>query len=119
MARELTWQEDTVGGAPALMLAGDLNYDTAPALRQRLVRLLKKGAHNVLLDLSGLHFMDTSGLATLIEMHRKCGERGGKVFIVAPHPLVRQVFEIAHVTGLFVMADSRQAAERTLQQREE
>ena len=46
-----------------------MNNNTAPDLRELLVKHVKAKQPRLMLDLSELSFMDTSGLATLIEAH--------------------------------------------------
>ena len=69
--KELILSERELGGAPLVALEGDLNFDTAPRLRDVLAKLVKKRPGHIVVDLGALSFMDTCGLATLIETRQK------------------------------------------------
>jgi anti-anti-sigma factor len=77
-------------------LEGDLDIATVPALRERLLGVLR-GVRLLIVDLSGVSFCDTSGLAMLIGMQRHAGARRITVRLAAPRP---QVTELLGNTGL-------------------
>ena len=78
-------------------LRGDLDIAAAPALRERLLGLLSPGVRLLIIDLSGVSFCDTAGLAVLIGTQRRARARGITVRLAAPG---RQVAELLHDTGL-------------------
>ncbi|MGD0558131.1 MAG: STAS domain-containing protein [Streptosporangiaceae bacterium] len=84
-------------GLTIAMLKGDLDLATVPALRERLFDLLGLGVRLVIVDLSGVSFCDTSGLAMLIGMQRRARLRHITVRLAAPRPLVT---ELLRTTGL-------------------
>jgi len=107
---ELRIEERTLSSAPLVILSGELTFDSAPDLRDILLAHTKAKRPHIVVMLGELQFMDTSGLATLIEARTKADAYGGTVILVALSPMIRQVFEIARVTGLFTIADDEQAA---------
>ncbi|HTJ75409.1 MAG TPA: STAS domain-containing protein, partial [Acidimicrobiales bacterium] len=65
------------GRAVTVAVSGDVDGDTAPVLRDRLVDVLEgQGNRSVSVDLSGMTFIDSSGLSVLVDMHRRAAERG-------------------------------------------
>lgn len=102
--------ERTINGCLLVTLSGELNITSAPELRVVLMKHVK-GAEPVLaLDMSGLEFMDTSGLATLIEAHLKVEEHGGRLALFGLQSQIAEVFEITRVTALFTICNSQQEA---------
>jgi anti-anti-sigma factor len=64
----------------------------------------------VIIDLSGLGHLDSSGLAELIGAHQRAGDLHGRVAIVLGSPAIRRTLEIRGVDGLLVLAGSRAEA---------
>lgn len=56
------------------------------------------------LDMSGVTFLDSSGLATLLRLRKELHGRGGTLRIVAPSGIVRRILEITSVLDLFGIA---------------
>ncbi|MFE6854904.1 STAS domain-containing protein [Streptomyces sp. NPDC057674] len=80
-----------------LSVGGELDMETAGRLNEYLVEQLGQGRHHLVLDLSGLDFMDSSGLNVLIRSVHRAREDGGDLYLAAPNPAVRRILEI---TGL-------------------
>jgi anti-anti-sigma factor len=102
--------ETNVDGFPVLTMSGELNINTAPDLRELLVRHTKAKQPRMLLDLSDVSFMDTSGLATLIETHLKTEKQGGSLALFGLQPRILEVFEITRVIDLFTVCETREQA---------
>lgn len=54
-------------GIGIIMVEGDIDMFTSPGLRDTLVPMFSKGLKGVIVNLSGVDFMDSSGIATLVE----------------------------------------------------
>jgi anti-anti-sigma factor len=88
---------DTTTGAEGTTVAvrGEVDAHTADALRQHLEGVA--AGTPVLLDLSGVGFMDSSGLRVLIAAKRRASEAGGDLRVVAASRPLTRLFEIAGV----------------------
>ncbi len=106
----LTLTERNLDGTPSVALVGELNVSTAPDLRRRLMKYLDGNRPKLLLDLVELSFMDTSGLATLIEAHLKAEKNGGKLALFGLAARIAEVFAVTRVTELLHVYDSEQEA---------
>lgn len=71
---EIAESEDD--SAAVLSVTGELDMSTVDVLSERTQRLLDAGANMVLIDLSGLAFMDSSGLRLLIALNDRSHEEG-------------------------------------------
>jgi anti-sigma B factor antagonist len=80
-----------------LYLDGELDPHTAPLLKQEVDRLAEAGARQIVLDLSRLQFIDSSGLRVVISAHRDIAERGGELTLRSPSETAQRLLEI---TGL-------------------
>jgi anti-sigma B factor antagonist len=77
---------------------GELDMATVGAVEQELRRLREAGFHDILLDLRGLTFMDSSGLH-LVMRWTTAASQDGFVFELEPGPpVVQRVFELAALT---------------------
>ena len=102
--------EDEVQGRAVISMAGELNILTAPDLRDVLVKHVKARQPLLALDLSGVSFMDTSGLATLIDAHLTTEKQAGKLVLYGLQPRIAEVFEVTRVKDLFSVFDTQQEA---------
>jgi anti-anti-sigma factor len=79
---------------------GELDMATIGALEQELRRQQQKGSPKLVLDLSGLSFMDSSGLH-LVTRWSEAAARDGFAFEIVPGPpVVQRVFELAEMTDM-------------------
>jgi anti-anti-sigma factor len=86
-------------GAPVIGLQGELDLSNVDAVRGALEDLLAAEPARVVFDLSGLSFMDSSGIALLIQT----AERAGRIELQKPSPVVRRLIEsmgLATVLGV-------------------
>ncbi|MFH9553780.1 STAS domain-containing protein [Streptomyces sp. NPDC017435] len=64
-------------------VSGPLDLHTAPFLHQQLTRTLERNPA-LILNLAGVSFCDSSGLNTLIRLHRRAQDAGGRLMLAAP-----------------------------------
>jgi anti-sigma B factor antagonist len=85
------------GEALVFRLRGSLDLATSPTLRAALGEAAEKGTKSIVVDLTQLEFLDSTGLGALIGAHRRAAERGGSVrLIVHDGPIAR----LLNITGL-------------------
>jgi len=92
-------------------VAGDLDMATAPQLREGLQRVLDAGTRNVVVDLAGVGFMDSSGLGALVVMFNAARERGGRLCLAATQRPVRTLLTVTSVDQAIAIFDTVLAAE--------
>ena len=91
-------------------VAGELNMDNSNRLREAFKKLLKESNDKILLDLEKLSFMDSSGIATIIELFQDLKKVNGRMCLCCVNKKIIGVFEITKVHKLFSIFDSRDAA---------
>jgi len=84
-------------GAPLIYVAGELDHDTADRLRIALDEELANRPEALLLECSGLAYVDSGGLSLLFETARRFAD-GGWLGIVAPNENVRRLIDLTGLT---------------------
>jgi anti-anti-sigma factor len=84
-------------GAVIVALGGDLDIASAPAVRERLLSLLRPGPCRLVIDMSAVRYADASGLAVLASTQRRAVLLGGALRLAALRP---EVAGALTVTGL-------------------
>lgn len=97
-------------GAVVVTPNGDIDLSRSPELRVILRGVQAKKPDLVVIDLSGVTYMDSSGLATLVESMRAAKTGGGRLILADMTPRVRDIFEIAHLDQFFSIVESVDAA---------
>ena len=95
-AAELTVTQSTRDGVPVLALAGELDMSNARAVKAAIGSSGAESAGRLIFDLSGLEFIDSAGIAALLD----AAERVGSVSVQAPAPAVWRVIEITGLTEI-------------------
>ena len=81
---DLIVRSSVVGGWTVLSVEGEVDLYTAPAVREAAVGAMESGADHVLLDLTDVPFMDSSGLAVIVACLKRLRELGGDLAVVSP-----------------------------------
>ena len=87
-----------IDGRAHVILRGELDLATAHELEQLLTERIDAN-QEVVVDLRGLEFMDSSGIRVLVAAHTRAGRNGTRVFVVRPGP-DSAVAKIVEVAGL-------------------
>jgi anti-sigma B factor antagonist len=82
-------------------VSGDVDLYTSPELRKAVLEATPKAAGRVAVDLGGVKYIDSSGVATLVEGLRSAREHDKGFVLVNPSPAVTQVLELAKLDSIF------------------
>ena len=80
---------------------GDVDLYTSPRVRSALVKALTETSGGVGIDLSGVSYMDSSGVATLVEALRAAGQKKLDFFLLSPSKPVMKVLELSRLDSVF------------------
>ncbi len=86
-----------VHGLPMVHLHGELDCYHVPCVKERLFKLIENGDSDIILDLNGVDFVDSCGLAMLVAIHQRALAHVGSVRVLCTNRSIWHVFEI---TGL-------------------
>lgn len=103
-SHSLDVERTAVNGRPLVRVRGEVDLQTSPRLREIL--LDEKTSGTLLIDLSGVEYMDSSGVGTMVYVKREVERAGGRVILVGLQPRVRSVFEITHLDKFFEIVGS-------------
>ncbi len=94
-------------------ISGEINIDTSPDLRKAFDQYTQQGIKKVVIDCAELTYIDSSGLATLIELLQRLKKIEGELKICNLTTKVKSVFEVTKLDKLFDICPSKeQAVER-------
>ena len=91
---------------------GEINISTSPDLKKQFE---KKPAKKIVVDLEKVSYIDSSGLATLVEILKKTKTQGGSLGLAGLSDKVRSLFEITKLDKLFSISRSQDEAIRRIQ----
>ena len=100
MAEELAVRSEVHGNAVVLRLDGDLDLVTAPMVNKSIKAALEQSPPVLVVDLSGVEFMASAGLAELVAGHQLAGPRTA-FRVVAPNRATSRPLEMVGLTTVF------------------
>lgn len=103
MDQEFEVEEARRDGVPVVSVRGEVDVATAPALREALDSAVDGGPGTVVADLTGVTFIDSTGLGVLIGARKRCLDDGGEFRVVVSEPRILKVFEITGLNELFTI----------------
>lgn len=89
---------------------GEININTSPELRKSFDNFIRSNTLKILMDFSGVSYIDSSGLATIIELLQRLRKMGGKFRICNMNQKVRNVFEVTKLHKLFGIFETQEKA---------
>ena len=97
----------------AITAWGEIDIAAVPELRRRICDALDSGAERLLLDLSGVTFIDSISLAAVVAAKTRMGD-AGRLAVVAAHPYVLLILEAGGLDAVIDIFPTRDAAEAAL-----
>jgi anti-sigma B factor antagonist len=85
------------GETRVFVLHGSLDISTSPTVRAALVEAADRGQHEIIVDLTHLEFLDSTGLGALIGAHKRARDHEGRVRLVVHEG---QILRLLRITGL-------------------
>jgi anti-sigma B factor antagonist len=92
--RGLELVRQVAGARTVLVLDGDLDVHSSPLVQQAVARAIDEGASEVVLDLAGIRFVDSSGIGVLIACHKRASTQHGRLVLRSPSPRVARLLAV-------------------------
>ncbi|MFA6610373.1 MAG: STAS domain-containing protein [Candidatus Omnitrophota bacterium] len=89
---------------------GEIDINTAPDLKRAFDKLLSKKELKIVINLTKVTYVDSSGLATLVEILKNMRAYGGKMRLTNLSPKIKSLFEITKLEKLFDIKASEEEA---------
>jgi anti-sigma B factor antagonist len=101
-----------------LRVVGEIHATTAPEFSERLNAAIAQGRTGVVLDLTGVEFIDSTGLSVLLNGLRRVTRVRGTMVLACANPTVLRLFEITKLDSTFeIVGDCDEAVARVRQAR--
>ncbi len=97
-----------------LALEGEIDLHESPALQERFEAMLKGRPPRVFVDFTAVRYIDSSGLAVLIEAMQRITGYGGRLALYGIHENVRNIFHISRLDQVFPIFPDKETAEKEL-----
>ena len=97
-------------GRLTVYLQGELDHHGVKGSMESIERLLDQYLpRDCVLDLSGLNFMDSSGIALILKLHRRQRESGGRAWVENPAEQPARVIDASGIERLVTVAGKEKA----------
>jgi anti-sigma B factor antagonist len=97
-----------VGGVPVVELEGEIDLSTSPVFKETVYQVIESGHKDVVIDLNGLEFMDSTGLGVLVAALKKTSMVGGSIKLICNKRNILKVFTITGLDKVFSIYDNLQ-----------
>ncbi len=103
---ELKVSSRSQGDHTVVAVAGEIDLYTAPRLHSELAAaVMVDGPAQVVVDMAGVDFCDSTGMNVLLAALRRARERGGDLVLAGPRPAVRKILQVTGLESVFTVLD--------------
>ena len=99
-----------VGGVSVVDILGHLTSSTRDILTNTIAELLAQGRKDILLNLSGLEYVDSSGIGDLVSNYLRVVKAGGEMKVVGLTPRIEEILKITQLYQVFPDFQDEQSA---------
>jgi anti-sigma B factor antagonist len=97
-------------GFTVIAVSGEIDVYTAPKLRERLIGLVESGHYQLIVDMEGVEFLDSTGLGVLVGGLKRVRAQDGWIDLVCTQSRILRIFRITGLSKVFSIHDSVAAA---------
>jgi anti-sigma B factor antagonist len=94
------------GDVAVVAATGEVDVFTAPGLDAEITALLEQGSSQLVVDLSGVSFLDSTGLGVLVKGLKTARDSGGSVRLVVTSDRIRKIFDITGLDAALPLFDT-------------
>ena len=107
---ELGLDVQNVNGHAVVAVKGEIDVYTAPKLREKLIELVSEGSYDVVVNLEGVDFLDSTGLGVLVGALKRVKAHDGSLSLVCSQDKILKIFKITGLTKVFPIHSSVEEA---------
>jgi anti-sigma B factor antagonist len=101
------------GSAEVVHMPEKLTMENASSIEKALTAMEKAGKNRLVLDMTGVGFIDSSGLAVLVAAYKRVKKDNGRAVLLSPQPSVQSLLELTRLHKLFeIFQDANTAIKR-------
>ena len=97
-----------------VIVEGEVDMFSSPGMRDKLLPLFEKGVKGIIVDLSGVSFMDSSGIATLVEGLQWSKKRGKEFILTSLGANVKNALSLTKLDNVFSIKTNTEDAYKEL-----
>jgi len=97
----LTVEQTEKDGHGIIAVTGEVDLYSSPELREAILKIVPKAAGAIGVDLSAVTYMDSSGVATLVEGLKAAGKKRASFVLLRPSPAVMKVLQLSRLDSVF------------------
>ena len=110
MSGELYLSTTSQGSCAVVRVEGEIDLESAGELSEAAVAAIQEIGPSLVLDLSGVTFMDSTGLKVLLAVHKRAELAGGRLVLAGPTRSVNRVVSITGFDQTFAVCDDVESA---------
>lgn len=107
---DLTLETREIDDKTLVAVGGEIDVYTAPKLRDTISEIVSGGAYNLVVDLSEVEFLDSTGLGVLVGGLKKVRAHDGSLALVCAEDRLLKIFRITGLAKVFTIHADRAAA---------
>jgi anti-sigma B factor antagonist len=113
---DLSIRVDTIDTTTVLRVSGTLDIATAPGFGIRVAELIRRGENNIVIDLSDVTFLDSTGLSVLLNINRRATRARLGSAVICPDGRPRVPIRIARLEDTLRVRDTETEALRCVEE---
>ncbi len=107
---DLTLATRDVNDRIVVDVSGEIDVYTAPKLRDKITELVGDGVYDLVIDLEGVEFLDSTGLGVLVGGLKKVRAHDGSLSLVCTQDRLLKIFQITGLSKVFAIHETAEAA---------
>ena len=119
MKDSINIQGDQTENLATVILSGEVDLYSSREARKIILELASRKVPIIIVDLSGVPYMDSSGLASMVEGLQKVESYKGKFILSGLQPMVNKVFELSRLNTVFTIYEDIDTALNELDEKNE
>jgi anti-sigma B factor antagonist len=106
---------EIIDSVPVLHVSGEIDIYTAPTFKEAINELIAEGHQHILIDMTQVAFMDSSGFGTLLSASKPLRPIGGTLSLVGCNEAITRMLDITRLNTLVPVYDNQEEAIRHIQ----
>lgn len=107
---DLTLVTREADGATIVAVEGEIDVYSAPKLRDKITELVAAGTYDIVIDMEGVEFLDSTGLGVLVGGLKKVRAHSGSLDLVCSQDRLLKIFRITGLSKVFTIHPSLEAS---------
>lgn len=93
---------------------GEIDVYTSPKVKETINDLVDKGHYNLIINLEGVRYIDSTGLGVLIGALKKVREHNGSISLICSNPQIKKIFNITGLVKIFGIFKNEEEALKSI-----